>query len=62
MEETSTLGTTYVYIKERQLPVHFNLRGEGCIRELLVEIIKEKRHVAQGSEKKKAVINVSSVE
>ena len=39
-----------------------NLRSERYIGVLLVEIFKEKRYVAQGSEKKKAVINISSVE
>ena len=45
-----TLGTRYVYVKERYIGV------------LLVEKFKEKRYVVQGSEKKKAVINISSVE
>ena len=57
-----TLGTRYVYVKERQFPVTFNLRSEGYIGVLLVEIFKEKSYVVQGSEKKKAVINISSVE
>ena len=57
-----TLGTRYVYVKERQLPVTFNLRGENYIGVLLVEIFKEKRYVVQRSEKQKAVINKSSVE
>ena len=48
--------------QERQLPLTFNLRGEGYIGVLLVEIFKEKRYVVQGSEKKKAVNNISSVE
>ena len=57
-----TLGTRYVYIKERQFPVTLNLRSEGYIGVLLVEKFKEKRYVVQGSEEKKAVINISSVE
>ena len=57
-----TLGTRFVYVKERQLPVTFNLRGEGYIGMLLVEIFKEKRYVVQGPEKKKAVIKILSVE
>ena len=57
-----TLGTRYVYVKERQLPVTFNLRDESFIGVLLVEIFKKKRYVVQGSEKKRAVINISSVE
>ena len=57
-----TLGTRYVYVKERQLPITFNLRGESYIGVLLVEIFKEKRYVVLGSKKKKAVINISSVE
>ena len=56
------LGTRYVYVKERQFPVTLNLRSERYIGVLLVEIFKEKRYVVQGSEKKKAVINISSVE
>ena len=57
-----TLGTRYVYVKERQFPVTLNFRSERYIGVLLVEIFKEKRYVVQGSEKKKAVINISSVE
>ena len=52
-----TLGTRYVYVKERQLPVTFNLRGEGYIGVLLVEIFKEKRYVVQGSEKNHVPLN-----
>ena len=47
-----TLGTRYVYVKERQLPVTFNLRGEGYTGVLLVEILKGKRYVAQKSERR----------
>ena len=42
-----TLGTRYVYIKKRQLPVTFNLRCEGYIGVLLVEIFEEE---VRGSE------------
>ena len=38
---------SYVYVKKRQLPVTFNLRGEGYIGVLLVEIFNEKRYVVQ---------------
>ena len=45
-----TLGTRYVHVKERQLPFTFNLRGEGYIGVLFVEILhEEKRYVVQGS-------------
>ena len=37
-----TLRTRYVYVKERQFPITLNLRGEGYIGVLLVEIFKEK--------------------
>ena len=57
-----TLGTRYVYVKERQFPVTLNFRSERYIGVLLVEIFKEKRYVVQRSEKKKAVINISSGE
>ena len=40
-----TLGTRYI------CPVTFNLRGEGYIGVLLVEIFKEKRYVVRGLEK-----------
>ena len=56
------LGTRYVYVKERQFPVTLNLGSEHYIGVLLVEKFREKRYVVQGSEKKKAVINISSVE
>ena len=58
------LGTRYVYVKKWQFPVtlELNLRSERYIGVLLVEKFKEKRYVVQGSEKKKAVINISSVE
>ena len=46
-----TLGTRYVYVKERQLPITFNFRGEGYIGVQLVEKFKEKRYVVQESEK-----------
>ena len=42
-----TLGTRYVYVKERQLPVTLNIRSERYIGVLLVEIFKEKRYVAR---------------
>ena len=47
--------------KNGSFQVTFNLKGEGYVGVLLVEIFKEKRYVVQGSEKKKAVINISSV-
>ena len=48
-----TLGTRYVYVKERQLPVTFNLRGESYIVVLLVEIFKEEvRGSGIGKEKR----------
>ena len=40
-----TLETRYVYVKVRQLPVTFNLRGEGYTGVLLVEIFKEEREI-----------------
>ena len=52
-----TLETRYVYVKVRQLPVTFNLRGEGYIGVLLVEIFKEERYVVQGSEKNHVPLN-----
>ena len=57
-----TLGTRYVYVKEWQFPVTFIFRVEGYIGVPLVEKFKEKRLRGSGSEKKKAVINISSVE
>ena len=52
-----TLETRYVYVKVRQLPVTFNLRGEDYIGVLLVEIFKEERYVVQGSEKNHVPLN-----
>ena len=50
-----TLETRYVYVKKRQFPVMFNLRGEGYIGVLLVEIFKEKIEVrGSGIEKEES--------
>ena len=57
-----TLETRYVYVNERQFPVTLNFRSERYIGVLLVEIVNEKRYAVQGSERKKAVISISSVE
>ena len=56
------LGTRYVYVKEWQFPITLNLRSERYTGVLLVEKFKEKKYVVQGSEKKKAVVNILSVE
>ncbi len=48
--------------KERKFTVFFQFRGKRNVRMLAVKIVKKKWYVVQGSEKKKTVINVTSIQ
>ena len=53
--------TCDINVQKREFIILFGFRSESYARMLLVEKIEEQRYVIRGMNKKKAVINVTSV-